>query len=173
MGTSTIIVMRHAKAEVDAANGTDFSRALSARGRDDAVRMGHWLHAHFPRIGLALVSPALRTRETALAVMSAWTADEPPPPVRWEPALYLAETPALLELLAHETTRPLLLVGHNPGLGELVLHLIGRQALATDPRKPMPTAGAYIIGVAASHGLRSPGGGVLLGHMRPRLLPNP
>lgn len=171
MGTSTLVVMRHAKAAVESTNGTDFGRALTARGRDDAQRIGSWLQEYCPDIGLALASPALRTRETLLGVMAAWRGETAPPPVRWEPDMYLAGLPALLDLVAGEATRPLLLVGHNPGIGELVLHLIGHQALSVDPQKPMPTAGVYVIGLSSSHALRSRGGGVLLGHMRPRLLP--
>ena len=171
MGTTTVIVMRHAKAAVESTNGTDFGRALTARGRDDASRMGRWLQAQCPEIGIALASPALRTRETLLAVMSAWRGENAPPEVRWEPEMYLAELPTLLGLVAQEAARPLLLVGHNPGFEELVLHLIGRQALAIDPHKPMPTAAAYVIGLSSAHGLRTPGAGVLLAHMRPRLLP--
>lgn len=166
-----VIVMRHAKAEDASADGTDFGRALSARGRSDAIRVGRWLREHFPHIGLALGSPALRTRETLEAVLSAWSDADALPPVRWEPEMYLAETPVLLELLLREATRPLLLVGHNPGLEELVLHLIGRQALAVDPLKPMPTAAVYAIGMSSAHAPRSPRAGVLLAHTRPRLLP--
>lgn len=171
MGTSTLIVMRHAKAAVESTNGTDFGRALTPRGREDASRIGAWLQEQVPDVGLALSSPALRTRETLLGVMSAWRGDVAPPPVRWEPEMYLAALPELLSLVAGETTRPLLLVGHNPGIGELVMHLIGHQALAVDPRKPMPTAGVYVIGLSSQHSLRSAGSGVLLAHMRPRLLP--
>ena len=171
MGTSTLIVMRHAKAAVESTNGTDFGRALTPRGRDDAQRIGAWLQEQVPEIGLALASPALRTRETLLGVMSAWRAEAAPPPVRWEPGMYLAGMHELLEFVIDEATRPLLLVGHNPGIGDLVFHLIGQQALAADPAKPMPTAGVYVIGLSTSRGLRNPGGGVLLAHMRPRLLP--
>ena len=167
---STLIILRHAKAAAESANGTDFARPLAPRGRDDAARIGQWLQGHYPRISLALASPALRTRETLLGVMAAWSGEEAPPEVRWDPALYLAELPVLLATLAREEADPLLLVGHNPGLEELVVHLIGGRALAIDPAKPMPTCGLYVVGVASRRKLATPGSGLLLAHMRPRLL---
>ena len=63
MGTYTLIVMRHAKAAVESTNGTDFGRALTPRGRDDAQRIGAWLQEQVPEIGLALASPATRYGE--------------------------------------------------------------------------------------------------------------
>ena len=60
--------MRHAKAESGVPGQRDFDRSLSARGRDDAARMGRLL-AKLRSVPDAIVaSPAARAKETAEAV---------------------------------------------------------------------------------------------------------
>jgi phosphohistidine phosphatase len=73
---------------------------------------------------LALCSTAVRARETWELAAEQWGT---PPPVRFEERLYGADVPELLEAVREvpEHVRTLLLVGHNPGLEELVLELAG------------------------------------------------
>lgn len=60
-----LILMRHAEAESRAPQGGgDIDRPLSSRGRDDAARMGQALASRGFRPDLALVSAAVRTRQT-------------------------------------------------------------------------------------------------------------
>jgi phosphohistidine phosphatase len=122
-----LILLRHASAE----NGeVDRARALSALGRSEAARMGDALRALAERgfrPELLLTSPALRARETLAGVRGALVA------ARREEAdevLYLAGAGRLLtrlQALADADTQ-VLLVGHNPGLGELVRLLVERGA---------------------------------------------
>ena len=122
-----LILMRHASAGPAA---DDRARPLSAAGRGDALRMGRALLALAAsgfRPEWALVSPALRAQETLANVRSALRslagaeADE---------ALYLADAGRLLSRLRRvpEETPQLLVVGHNPGLSELLHALVGRAA---------------------------------------------
>jgi len=120
-----LILLRHATAE----NGElDRARALSALGRSEAERMGSALGRLAERgfrPELLLTSPALRARQTldrvsrALAAAASADVDE---------ALYLASAGRLLGRLQAlpDAERQVLLVGHNPGLAELVQMLVER-----------------------------------------------
>jgi len=73
---------------------------------------------------LALCSTAVRARQTWELAAEQWGT---PPPVRFDDRLYGADIPELLQSVSEvpEHVRTLLLVGHNPGLEELVLELAG------------------------------------------------
>jgi phosphohistidine phosphatase len=98
------------------------------------------------RPDLALVSPALRARETWPLVAAAFPK---PPPHRTEPRLYMATDEGLLDFVraADERAATLLLLGHNPGLEEFADLLIGRGH--RDARKRLgakfPTAALAVI----------------------------
>ena len=59
-----LILLRHAKAENQAASGEDIDRALTARGLADAARMGQVLADAGLQPDLALVSSGVRARQT-------------------------------------------------------------------------------------------------------------
>ncbi|MGW0966040.1 SixA phosphatase family protein [Streptomyces sp. NPDC002516] len=118
-----LVVLRHAKSawpdEVP-----DHERPLATRGRRDAPAAGRALADADLLPDLALCSTAARARETWELAAREWGT---PPPVRLDGRLYGADVPELLEAVREvpEHVRTLLLVGHNPGLEELVLELAG------------------------------------------------
>jgi phosphohistidine phosphatase len=122
-----LILLRHASAE----NGElDRVRALSARGRSEAERVGPALGRLAERgfrPELLLTSPALRARETLAGLGGALDAARR---VEEDEALYLASAGRLLTRLQSlpDPDEQVLLVGHNPGLGELVQLLVERGA---------------------------------------------
>jgi len=121
----TLLVLRHAKSSWGDDALPDHERPLNKRGRRDAPHMAlHLAHAA-PRPAQVLCSTAVRARQTLDAVLSALPT---PPPVALEPELYLASAGALLERLdaLPAEADPVLLVGHNPGLENLVQGLAGR-----------------------------------------------
>ena len=63
-----LILWRHAEAEVESVSGKDTDRALTKRGRKDAVKMAKWLVQHLPANSEILCSPARRCLETASAL---------------------------------------------------------------------------------------------------------
>ena len=69
-----LILWRHAEAEM---SEPDLQRALTQKGQKQARRMGQWLDAQLPAGCKILVSPALRTLQTAEALgrkcLAAWT----------------------------------------------------------------------------------------------------
>lgn len=119
----TVIVVRHAKSDWST-GGPDEARPLAERGHRDAPEIGGWLARRETRVDLVVCSPAKRGRQTwALAGESL----SPKPPVRYEPRVYAAEPKDLLSVLEElpDEVRTVVLVGHNPGLSELVATLSG------------------------------------------------
>ncbi len=163
-----LIVMRHAKTNVSSPTGDDFSRALTPRGSADALAMGEWLHAQHPDLARIVSSTALRARQTVAAVTLPW--GETPPEIRWDPALYLAELDTLLGAAESLREAPTLFVGHNPGLEDLVRHLVGDLHARIGSPKIMPTSAAYVLELSTRRGRPRPGSAVLRAHMRPKLL---
>jgi phosphohistidine phosphatase len=120
-----LILMRHARA---GPGEDDPARPLSMEGLADAARMGRAL-AGLAERGFrperALVSPARRTRETLAGVRAALGSLVA---VEEDETLYLASLGRLLGRLQQlpDAASQVLLVGHDPGLAELVDWLVGR-----------------------------------------------
>lgn len=144
-----LMLLRHAKTETDAPSGKDHDRRLDDRGRSDAADIGAWLVRHHHLPDLALVSTAVRARQTWDILHDAMKG-EPQPKVVHLGELYGAGPSQLLQIIHAAGARDpkrLLLVGHNPGLHEFALGLIGsgdatgRKALADN----LPTSGIAAI----------------------------
>jgi phosphohistidine phosphatase len=118
-----LLLLRHAKAERSRPGESDHERVLASRGRGDAPKVGAYMVRHAFMPDLVLVSTSARTRETwELAA----TAFEEVPPARFDKRIYEAGAQAILKVI--KDTGPqvgtLLVVGHNPGLQELAMHLV-------------------------------------------------
>ena len=111
-----LVVMRHAKAEPVAPS--DMERHLTERGRADAAAAGAWLVDQGFAADVALVSTAVRTRETwqALSERAGWELEAD---LRVD--LYSAGPEAALDVV--RTTpgdvESLLVLGHNPTVAYL------------------------------------------------------
>ena len=124
---------------------------------------------------LVLVSTALRTRQT-LEALEPW--DETP---LVEPMdnLYLAPATTLLATLqeVNETVRSVLVVGHNPGLHEFAMLLIGAHAMTLGNEQMRRLTEGYPSGALAEFTVPAPwhalteGGGRLVRFICPRDLP--
>lgn len=128
----TLFVLRHAKSSWDNPALTDFERTLNARGLQAAPKMGELMRAKSLTAELIVSSPAVRARETAEIVKkSAGFAEE----IQFEPRIYEARAADLFEVVRElpDSYAAVLLVGHNPGLEDLVRHL-------TKEVREMPTA---------------------------------
>jgi phosphohistidine phosphatase len=117
-----LTLLRHGHAEREGAQG-DAERALTRRGEQEAWSSA----ARLAALGLApqriLASAAVRTRQTASIAQASFGL--PSTALSLEPRLYLADTFTLLEVIAGVDAEVdhLLVVGHNPGLSEMV-HLL-------------------------------------------------
>jgi phosphohistidine phosphatase len=118
-----LVVLRHAKA-ARPYGVPDPERPLAPRGRRDAPAAGRALAAADCLPDLALCSTAVRARRTWELASAQWGT---PPPVRHDGRLYAAGAPALLRVVRETPPEvaTLLLLGHNPGLQDLVLDLAG------------------------------------------------
>ncbi|MET8080557.1 histidine phosphatase family protein [Streptomyces sp. NPDC005303] len=164
-----LVVLRHAKSAWPE-GVADHERPLGPRGRRDAPEAGRVLAAGDLLPDLALCSTAVRARHTWELASAQWGTS---PPVRLDRALYGADVPELLA--AVRATPPevmtLLLVGHNPGLEELVLTLAGDglDDALEEVRVKFPTSA---IAVLAFHGTSwralAPGTALLTSVLVPR-----
>lgn len=116
----TLILLRHGKAVREHEAPSDRARGLTGRGRKEATDAGAALLAAGLRPDFALVSSAQRTRESAqLALRSL-----PPLEARVAERLYLAAPEAIWAEAVASGGASVLVIGHNPGLQELVQMLV-------------------------------------------------
>ncbi len=118
-----LLLWRHAKASAGDPRGDDADRELAARGTEGAAAMAAHFQGVLGQSQLILCSPAVRTRQTLAALE---TLIDDSPTIRFERGLYLASHLELLDRMARveEEHATLLMIGHNPGIEELVRHLI-------------------------------------------------
>jgi phosphohistidine phosphatase len=128
-----LILLRHAKSGWDDPVPRDFDRPLNAKGRQ-AREAGI-------RFDQVIASPALRVTET-LAEFAGGYGDMPEP--SYDRRIYLASAQALLEVIqgADDAAGSVLLVGHNPGLEDLVFLLVpeGEDEAREQVEEKYPTA---------------------------------
>ena len=163
-----LILLRHAKSDRPA-GVADHERPLNGRGRRAAPAVGAHLAQEGFRPDLALVSTATRTRETWEAVASLLGAPE----AKWHAEIYEAPAERILGVIrgAPDTAETVIVIGHNPGLGDLATTLAGagprkeRARLATE----FPTAAYAVIDFdVADWRAIAPGEGRLERFVRPR-----
>ena len=112
-----LILLRHGHAEPSMPGQADLDRPLSAAGLAEAEAAGRWLREHGLLPDRTLCSPARRTRETFDAAIGQLGNFD----CRLVDAIYEASPGALAGLVdGHGDVERLLLVGHNPGLEQLV-----------------------------------------------------
>jgi phosphohistidine phosphatase len=118
----TLYLLRHAKAS-SAEDGGDFDRNLEMQGREAAAKVGFVLASEKLTKPLFLSSPAIRARETTEIVLNGL----PGPVARFDSRIYEADLSSLLTTLSEidDETEVVVLVGHNPGLENLLRFLTG------------------------------------------------
>lgn len=119
-----LLLLRHAKAVPATEPLVDVDRPLAERGERDARRIGERLREQRLRPALIVASPAARAQRTAQLVAGAL--DYPSDAIALDRRLYLAEPAAIVEIIGAQDAaiETLLVVGHNPGLTELVHDLL-------------------------------------------------
>lgn len=120
----TLLLLRHARPTSTSPTGRDFDRPLTDVGRADARRVGQLLRHKEIKPEVVISSPAVRARETADLVCEAAGLSTQ---TRFDARIYEASLEELLQLVseAEDGVETLLLVGHNPGLAELIARLTG------------------------------------------------
>jgi phosphohistidine phosphatase len=112
-----LLLWRHAEAFDAEAGQDDLSRKLTPKGERQAKRMADWLNRHLAESTRVLVSPALRCQQTAAALGK-----------KTKTVAQLAPGAAVQDLLDAarwpDSALPVLIVGHQPTLGELAAQLL-------------------------------------------------
>ena len=146
----TLHVLRHAKSSWDDAGLDDQDRTLAPRGERAATLLGVYLAQERVAPDLVLCSSARRAIDTWQRV----AAQLPRVPrVRREDALYAASARALLDRLRRvddASVGSLVLVGHEPGLGELARTLVAADADAVRRLAKFPTTALASFAVAGA-----------------------
>lgn len=163
-----LLLLRHAKSAWDRPALVDFDRPLARRGHEDAPRMAHWLRRQGLRPDVLISSPATRARQTMEAVVDAFAIE--PTTVTYDSRIYEADVHTLRAALAALPPRPgcVLLVGHNPGLDDLLEWLCGGGLPYTPKGKLLTTAALARIEVHVEPQALAAGSGTLLDLIRPR-----
>ncbi|MDT9000493.1 histidine phosphatase family protein [Paucibacter sp. APW11] len=123
-----LILWRHAEAQVLQEGGDDLARTLTPKGERQAQRMAHWLNHRLAASTRVLVSPAERTRRTAAAlerdhrIVPALAPDASPDDI-----LQAARWP--------RSTEPVLVIGHQPALGQVAALLLSGAPLEWSIKK--------------------------------------
>ncbi len=140
-----LIIMRHAKSDWSEENRSDFDRPLTARGKEAAKLMSKWLKHKQYRIDLIICSPALRTKQTCQLVSQ--ELGIPQNNILWETGIYEASLNNLLALVNQhgEEVQTLLIIGHNPGLDQLLCYLSRDPPSVSSSGKLLTTAAVAIL----------------------------
>ena len=128
----TLYVLRHAKSSWEDSDLADFDRPLNDRGKTAAPFMGKVMKNNELAPDLILSSPAVRARETARLVKDAADLDAD---IKHDERIYEASPQTLQQVAASidDSFESAMIVGHNPGLEDLVSALTGA-------REDLPTA---------------------------------
>ena len=125
-----LLIWRHAEAE----DGLpDLERPLTPRGRRQAKAVAPWIDRNFPKDGRILVSPALRTRQTADALGRAYDIEPGiAPGTAYDRVLDAIGLPACVPAKEEGS---LLVVGHQPWVGQVLRLLLTGQRRNWSVRK--------------------------------------
>ena len=120
----TLLLLRHAKSSWKDSATRDFDRPLNQRGLKAAPTIGRLLRKRKLQPDLVLSSPAERARQTSQLVLEAAGFKTE---LRYDERIYEASAARLFEIVSQieEDANIAMLVGHNPGLEELLEALTG------------------------------------------------
>lgn len=123
-----LVLWRHAEAQEWAEGCNDMARSLTSRGEKQAARMANWLDRQLPESTRILVSPARRAEQTVMALGRKYK-------VRPELAPDCS-VDQLLELVQWPVAKgTVLVVGHQPTLGQTIAQLLGLSATECSVKK--------------------------------------
>lgn len=162
-----LLILRHAKSSWSNPVLADYDRPLKKRGMHNASAMGAYLRERGWLPDSILCSTAVRAAETVRLALAAMDLTEDL--IHWSEDFYHAEAQTWLKALKTQRAARVMIVGHNPGLDELVDLLCGPTKRGEDG-KLMTTAAVARIQLDQPWKRIGPGSGKLLHLQRPREL---
>jgi len=165
----TLILLRHGKSDWST-NNDDFDRPLKKRGKNASRQVGKWLSANQRVPDFVITSPATRAMQTAEIACEAMGINKED--IYSRKHIYLATTEELLYVLEDcpEQAQCVMLVGHNPGLEELLYYLVNGTMTIPEDGKLMPTATLAILEMPDAWAQLQTGSAKLEFLLRPREL---
>lgn len=164
----TLTLLRHAKSGWDDPVVRDFDRPLNAKGRRAAVIVGRHMRSEGCAFDHVVASPATRVSETIEAITGGYGRALD---VRHDRRIYLASAGMLLDVIhgLPPAAATALLVGHNPGLEDLVLMLVPAGADRRDlVEEKYPTGTIAELTFEGEWSALAAGGATLSRFIRPR-----
>lgn len=142
-----LTLFRHAKSGWDDPVARDFDRPLNERGKKAAELVGRFAAQQGMVFDHMISSPAVRCIETLDAFFTSYGKTIEP---QWDRRVYLASSATLLDVVREtpQHVQSLILVGHNPGMEDLVLNLVpddGTSPLRDRVEEKFPTASLAVI----------------------------
>ena len=122
--TQQLYLLRHAEAEPWSPLGNDFSRSLSSNGSHHAQLVSNWAFKTLQSPDTILCSPAKRTRQTLAPLLSLWS--QLLAYTDFVDSMYGASL-NMLQTLAEDAfsySERLLMVGHNPGIMQMLVNVL-------------------------------------------------
>lgn len=164
-----LILLRHGKSDWNT-NETDYNRPVTDRGKRGAQRIGVWLAQNGLKPDMVISSPAERARLTAQKMMKAM--GETAHYIIYDERIYEAELNDLLEVLSgiSRETKRVILVGHNPGLEQLLTFLCDEEISIPGDGKLLPTAALAHLSLSRQWNKISKNSAKLVKIQRPKTL---
>jgi phosphohistidine phosphatase len=136
-----LILTRHAKSSWDDPAMADHDRPLNERGKAAAADLGVWLASRGYVPDEVLCSDALRTRKTWSGIAPALPGT---PVLNLKPALYHAGPDVMLAVLRHAAPDCVMMIGHNPGIGEFASRIVAKRPMNPDFAR-YPTGATLVV----------------------------
>lgn len=165
-----LLILRHGKSDWGQ-DLDDFHRPLKDRGKRGAQRIGVWLQQQDLSPDYIISSPAVRALETARKLSKVMGMDSRQ--IKQEPAIYEASLAELLAVLEQcpQKARRVMIVGHNPGLENLLIHLAKHKIPMPSDGNLLPTATLARLKLPDDWHQLAAGSGVVKSVIRPKELP--
>lgn len=138
-----LMLLRHAKSDWHSDVEADYDRPLNRRGLKAINKLAKAMHAHGIRPRFTLSSPARRAYQTVTELHDALEIRQEA--IHYLPELYLADVDRLLDVIVQNPQPDIMIVGHNPGLEDLLTHLCGDGVPRTVSGKLLPTGSLAVI----------------------------
>lgn len=147
MGLCRLVLIRHAKSDYPP-GVVDHDRPLNARGARDAPALGRWLADQVSptEATRVIVSSAERTQQTWAAVADCLGESWEAVPVVTDERIYEASPGTLREVIADQRDADtVVLVGHSPGLPQLLAELGAPSSIRSDALQKFPTSAVAVL----------------------------
>ena len=134
-----LLILRHGKSDWST-HDNDFERPLKKRGKRESKRLGLWMLQQKIIPDFILTSPATRALATAKKICQSM--EIPSSYIHNNLRIYSANSHTLKQIIQQlpKQANRVLIIGHNPGLENLVLKLADQTMTIPEDSNLLPTA---------------------------------